>query len=108
MPLSLNSPTGSTLIALLDRHQDPRTNEDLPGLGFVAKPRCNIGYCADRGIVESAFKANCTECGKSVRNPNAEANVVAKFTPLPNQLLRWPLSYQSPSARLGGPGYLLE
>jgi hypothetical protein len=29
---------------ILDRHQDPRTNEDLPGLGFVTKPRRNIGY----------------------------------------------------------------
>ena len=51
---------------LLDGHQDTRANQDLPGLGFVAKPGCNIGHCANRGIVKSAFKANRAECGKSM------------------------------------------
>src|SRR5215475_7179854 len=70
---------------LLNRHQDTGTNQDLPGLGFVAKPRCDVGHGANRGIIKSAFKANRAERGKSVRNPNAEANVVTKFTPLLNQ-----------------------
>ena len=52
----------------LDRHQDPRTNEDLPRLGFVAKPRCNIGYRSDGGVIETSLKADGAERGKSVRN----------------------------------------
>ena len=63
----------------------------MPGFGFVAKPRCNVGYRSDSGIIESAFKADGAERGKSVRNSNAEANVVAQPTPLLNQRLLWPL-----------------
>src|SRR5215470_7785467 len=28
----------------LDSHQDAGADQDLPGLGFIAKPRCDIGY----------------------------------------------------------------
>ena len=55
-------------------------------LGFVAKSRCDIGYCSDGGIVEAPLKADSAQRGKSERNPNTEANVVPKFTPLLDQL----------------------
>src|SRR5262245_2134138 len=71
---------------LLDGHQDAGADQDLPGLGFIAKPRCDIGHSADRSIVKSAFKADSAERGKSVRDPNAEANIVTKFAPLLDQL----------------------
>ena len=58
----------------------------MPGLGLVAKPGCNIGYRSDRGIVESTFKANRAERGKSVCDPDAKTNIVAKLTPLLDQL----------------------
>src|SRR5262249_24819593 len=70
---------------LLDGHQHTRANQDLPRLGFVAKPRCNVGYCSDSGVIKSAFKADRAECGKSVRNSNAEPNLMPKFTPLLDQ-----------------------
>src|SRR5262249_9533508 len=35
---------------------------------------------------EASLKADGAECGKSVRYPNAEANIVPKFAPLLNQL----------------------
>src|ERR1700726_481496 len=60
----------------LDSHQHTGTDEDLSRLGFVAKPRGNIGYRPDSGIIEASFKADGAERGKPVRNPNAEANIV--------------------------------
>ena len=71
----------------LDRHQDPRTNEDLPGLGFVAKPRRNIGYRSDGGVIETSLKADGAERGKTVRNANAKTNFMSQPTPLLNQRL---------------------
>ena len=49
------------------------------------KAGCNIGYRPDGGIIKAAFKADSAERGKSVRNANAEANVVPQSTPLLNQ-----------------------
>ena len=46
---------------IFDRHHDSRTNQDLSGLGFVAKSRCDIGYRSDSGIVETSLKANGAE-----------------------------------------------
>src|SRR5215471_14537535 len=43
---------------LLDCHQHTRANQDLPGLGFVAKPRGDVGYRPDGGIVEASLKTN--------------------------------------------------
>jgi hypothetical protein len=54
----------------------------LSGLGFVTKPGRDIGYRSDRGIIETPFKSDGAERGKSVRDPNAEANIVAKFSSL--------------------------
>ena len=54
----------------------------MPGLGFVAKPGCDIGYRSDGGIIEASLKADGAERGKSVRNPDAKANVMPKFAPL--------------------------
>src|SRR6187399_28694 len=70
---------------LLDCHQDARANQNLPGLGFVAEPRCDVGYRSDGGIIETSLKTDSAERCKSVRNPDAEANIVPKFTPLLNQ-----------------------
>src|SRR5262249_59127006 len=44
------------------------------------------GYCSNGGIIETPFKSDGAERGKSVRDPNAKANVVPKFAPLLNQL----------------------
>src|SRR5262249_22764059 len=35
---------------IFNRHQDTRTNQDLPWLGFVAKTRRDIGYRSDCGV----------------------------------------------------------
>src|SRR5262249_55653662 len=70
---------------LLYGHQHAGANQDLSGLGFVAQPRCNIGYRSDSSIIEAPLKADSAERRKSMRNPDAEANVVPKFTPLLNQ-----------------------
>ena len=37
---------------ILNRHQHPGTDQDLTGLGFVAKPSGDIGYRTDGSIVE--------------------------------------------------------
>src|SRR5512139_2667891 len=71
---------------LLDCHQDTRANQDLPGLGFITKPRCDIGNRSNGGIIKASFKADRAKRGKSVRDPNAEADVVSNFTPLRTQL----------------------
>ena len=44
------------LYRILDRHQYPRTDKYLPGLGFIAEARGNIGHRADGGIVETPLE----------------------------------------------------
>ena len=69
--------------------------EHLPGLGFVAKPRRNIGYRSDGGIIETSLKANGAERGKSVRNPNAKPN----FMSISQSMRQSPCPFQVPFAR---------
>ena len=66
---------------ILNRHQDPRTNQDLPGLGFVAEPRCDIGYRSDGGVIETSLKANRTERRKAVRNTDTKTKLMSQPTP---------------------------
>src|SRR5262245_58768320 len=66
---------------IFDRHQNTRTNQDLSGLGFVAKTRCDIGYRSDCGVIEASLKANCAERSKSVRDTNAKAKLMSQPPP---------------------------
>jgi hypothetical protein len=59
-----------------------RTDEDLAGLGFIAKARRDIGYCPNRRVVETAFKSDRPERGKAMSYTDAEAKVVAEIAPL--------------------------
>src|SRR5262245_28709940 len=70
---------------IFNRHQDTRTNQDLPWLGFVAKPRCDIGYRSDGGVIETPLKANSTKRRKSMRNTDAEAKLMPQPTPFLSQ-----------------------
>ena len=56
---------------VLDRHQDTRADQNLPWLGLVAKPRCDIGYRSNRGIIEPSFESNSPMSGISVRYTDA-------------------------------------
>jgi hypothetical protein len=49
----------------------------LTGLGFVAKSRGYVGYRADCGIVEAPLEPDGAERGESVRNTDAESDIVA-------------------------------
>src|SRR5690348_10614859 len=62
--------------SVLDLREHPRTNQDLPGLGFIAEPRSNIGYRADGRIIEASLETDGAERGKPVCNADAETNVV--------------------------------
>src|SRR5271155_1120302 len=62
--------------SILDCQQHPWANQDLTRLGFVAKPRGDIGHRSDGGVVEASLEADGAECGKAVRYADAEANVV--------------------------------
>ena len=53
----------------------------MPWLGLIAKPRGNVGYRPDGGIVEAALEADGAKRGKPVRYADAEANVVPPPTP---------------------------
>src|SRR5262249_6408132 len=66
---------------ILTRHQDTRSNQDLPWLGFVAKTRRDIGYRSDCGVIEASLKANCAERSKSVRDTNAKAKLMSQPPP---------------------------
>jgi hypothetical protein len=70
---------------IFDRHHDPRTNQDLSGLGFIAKPRCDIGYRSDGGIIETSLKANGAERRESVRYTDAKTNLMPQPMPFLNQ-----------------------
>src|SRR6516164_3974031 len=62
---------------VFDRRENARTDQDLTGLGFVAKPRGYVGYRADSGIVEAPLEPDGAERGKSVRDADAKADIVA-------------------------------
>src|SRR5262245_44579824 len=70
---------------IFNRHQDTRTNQDLPGLGFVAKPRRDIGYRSDGGVIETSLKTNGAERRKSVRDTDAKTKFMSQPTPLLGQ-----------------------
>ena len=80
-PLQLELAHWLDLHGVLDLHQHSRTDEDLPRLGFVAKPRGDVGNGADGGVVEAALKADGAERSEAVRDADAEANVVPQATP---------------------------
>src|SRR5262249_14330624 len=69
---------------LVNRQPNARADEDLTRLGFIAKPRGDIGYCSDSGVVEPAFKANRSERCKTMCYPDTEAKVVTKIAPCLN------------------------
>src|SRR5262252_1239062 len=60
-----------------DRRENARADEDLTGLGFVAKPRGYVGYRANCGIVEAPLEPDGAERGKSVLDTDAEADIMA-------------------------------
>jgi hypothetical protein len=66
---------------VFDFRQHPRTNQDLPGLRFIAKARGNIGYRPNGSIIEAALITNRAKRSEAVRNPDAEANLVPEPTP---------------------------
>src|SRR5262245_6382273 len=43
---------------LFNCHQDAGANQDLSGLCLVTKPRCNIGYRSDSGIIEAPLETD--------------------------------------------------
>ena len=57
----------------------------MPGLGFVAEPRGDVGYRSNGGIIETSLKANGPERRKSMRDTDAEAELMSKSTPFLNQ-----------------------
>ena len=93
---------------IFDRHQDTRAYQYLTGLSFVAEPRCNIGYCPDRGVVEASLESDRPERGISVRNADAEADLVPQLTPLFSQCTDRLPAFLVPSAPPGARGYRRE
>src|SRR6516164_7089698 len=69
---------------LLNRLPNAWANQDLTGLGFIAKSGRNVGYCSDRGIVEAALKSNRAERRKTMCYAYPESQVVTKITPFLN------------------------
>ena len=80
-PLQLELADWLDLYGVLDFHQYPRTDENLSWLGFVAKPRGDVGNGADGGVVEAPLITNRAERGEAVRNADAETNVVPEAAP---------------------------
>src|SRR5262249_6157218 len=59
--------------SLVNLQQNARADEDLTRLRLIAKTRRDIGYCANRGIVEAALKPNGAECREAMCNADSEA-----------------------------------
>ena len=66
---------------MLDLHQHPRTDEDLPRLGLIAKARGDVRNRPDCRIVESALEADGAKRSKAVCYVDTEANVMPEPTP---------------------------
>ena len=52
--------------------------QDLPRLGAGAEPGGEVGDTADRGVVETALEADPAERRVTLRDPDAEAEVVTE------------------------------
>jgi hypothetical protein len=76
-PLQLELTDRLDLNGVLDLHQHAPANENLTGLGLVAKPRGDVRHRANGGVVEPALEADGAERGEAVRYPDAEADFVA-------------------------------
>jgi hypothetical protein len=77
-PLQLELTDRLDLHGIFDLHQHSRTDEDLTGLGFVAKPRGDVGNRSDSSIVEPALEADCAERSKAVRYAARRLQVAVK------------------------------
>ena len=60
-PLQLELADRLNRHGVLDLCQHPRTDEDLPRLGFVAEPRRDVGYGPYSGLVEAPLEADGAE-----------------------------------------------
>ena len=69
---------------LVNRLPHARADEDLTGLGFIAKAGGDIGHSANRCIIETALKPNRAECRKTMCYTDPEAKVVTKIAPFLN------------------------
>jgi hypothetical protein len=58
LPLQLELTHRLDLHGIRDLRQDPRSDQDLPGPDFIAKPRGDIGDGADSGIIETILEAD--------------------------------------------------
>jgi hypothetical protein len=79
-PLQLELAHGLDRHGVLDLRQHPRTNQDLPSLRLIAKPRGNIRHRPDGGVIEASLEPDGAERGEAVRDANAEANVLSEPT----------------------------
>ena len=84
MPLSAKSPNDSTVMSFSTAIDTRGLIRICPGLASSQSRERDIGDRSDGGVIEASLKADSAEGGKSMRNPNAKANVVAKLTPLLN------------------------
>ena len=66
-PLQLELADWLDLHGILDLHQHARANENLTGLGLVAKPRGDVGYGSYSGIVKPSLEPNGAERRKGRR-----------------------------------------
>src|SRR4029077_10232884 len=74
-PLQLELTDWLNLHRILNLHQHSRTDEDLTRFGLIAKPRGDVRYRANSGVVEAAFKADSAERSETVRDADAEADL---------------------------------
>src|SRR5262249_54101940 len=69
---------------LVNRQPNAGADQDLTGLGFIAKSGSDIGYCSDCGIVEAALKSNRAARRKRMCYSDPETKVVTKRAPFLN------------------------
>src|SRR6516165_11752977 len=84
------NPLEGKLANELDRYRllrglpDSWGNQNLTGLGFVAKARRDIGYYANRGVVSPPFKSDGPQRREAMRDADPKAKVVTKVAPFFN------------------------
>ena len=61
---------------------DLAVDQDLPVLGIRAQPSREIDHRADGAVVEPALEADAPERGISMRDADAEAELMALLAPL--------------------------
>src|SRR5262252_3638722 len=85
--------------SLVNRQQNAWADENLTGLGFIAKSRGDVRHCPNRGIVEATLETDRAECREPVAQCRYQSLDHDRVCAICRSRRRWRCAYPAPSER---------